>query len=386
MANIDAKKLKEVMKQAEGQYTTFVDKEIPEPKKVVDWQEGKGKNRLLVLYTGGTLGMEPKEDPESGEEVLKSSLSLEKLLTISDMVTGFKDNTNVLGYHVSHIDSTEINVKVWDNMAELIQKHYEEIDGVVILHGTDTMAYTASAMAFSLRNLAIPIVTTGAQHILRKNGTDVIGNLTGAIEVASNRLAGSLLYFNGNIFNGTRVSKEHDEEVVGFGSPVYGRIGYLGANGVRFDGRAMKRGTYAPSELVYDPGFATSVAQIAITPLSRPSQIGQAAMDKGCKALSINSFGPGNVPSWYLPVIEYLTKEAGFPVFVSSQCAGSGISEGSHYAVGAAVRKAGGVPVMDMGPESTAVKLMKVMNRTDKLNVVNREMLTPYAGEITAPR
>ncbi|MBI2572725.1 asparaginase [Candidatus Woesearchaeota archaeon] len=386
VTKIDPEKLNAAVADGELLYSRFIDEEIPDPERVVEWWGEKGKKRLLVLYTGGTLGMEPHEDEKTHEEILKPSLSLDRLLDVANMVTGCKSRYNILGYKISHIDSTEINVRVWSNMARLIADHYEDIDGVTILHGTDTMAYTSAAMAFALQRLSIPVVSTGAQMILQRDGTDVIGNLTGALKLASDRLAGSLLYFNGNVFCGTRVSKVLDEELPGFDSSNFGRIGYLGANGIKPDPRALLRGTYTPSDLKYEPGFGSGVIHIGITPFTRPAQIAAAA-SQGCEAIVLSSFGPGNLPRWHNPVVEYLVREAGVPVYVSSQCAGSGISETSHYGPGVGAQQAGAVPTMDMSGEATVSKLMWVKNRTNNLDEIKHHMVgTCVAGEITLPQ
>ena len=379
---IDHKRLQTIVDAANQQYSRFVTEEIPEPKRVVEWMGKTRKPRILVLYTGGTLGMKKEMDPKLGE-VLVPKLSLDQLLTAADTITGLRNDFDVLGYHVSHIDSTEINTTVWDNLAGLIETHYEEVDGVVVLHGTDTLAYTSAALSFTLRNLAIPVVCTGAQKIMQVGGTDVISNLTGAFEAARSDLAGVAVYFGGDLFEGTRVDKRHDNELAGFHSPIYDRIGKLG-DGIELGPRALTRGRHTPSSLLYDPGYANSVVEIVLSPLSAPGIVADAVKSKDCRALVIRSYGPGNIPRWYNPIIEYLTKEAGFPVFISSQCAGSGISSGSDYAVGAAARIAGGIALGDMSSPAAAVKAMKVMNNHDNVTRIAHEMVNvAYAREIT---
>lgn len=365
-------------------YKRFVDEQIPEPKVVVDWMGKEKKPRILVLYTGGTLGMKHEVNPVTGEKENVPKLTLEELLEKCDYICNIKERYNILGYKVSHIDSTEINVKVWKNLSHLVNKHYEEFDGVVVAHGTDTLAYSAAAMAFAVRNLYIPIIFTGAQMILEADGTDVIANLTGALALAKSRLAEVAVLFNGEIYKGTRVEKKHDSWLDGFASPIYGHIGHLGAHGVELDPRAVLRGTYTPSDLIYHPEFATSVLEVVLAPGLNPKVVDAAIMESECKALVIRSYGPGNIPRWYYPLIEQKVKE-GFPIFISSQCAGSGISlGGSEYAPGKGALRAGAVPIGDMSPTATSVKLMNVMARTNNLAEINKEMIGfVYASEIT---
>lgn len=365
-------------------YRRFVDEEIPEPSVAVDWMGKEKKPRILILYTGGTLGMKPEVNPKTGEKENVPKLTLEELLAKCDYICNIRERYNILGYRVSQIDSTEINVKVWKNLVNLVNKHYEEFDGVVVAHGTDTMAYSAAAMAFAVRNPHIPIIFTGAQMILEHDGTDVITNLTGALALAKSRLAEVAVLFNGAIYKGTRVEKKHDSWLDGFDSPIYGHIGHLGAHGVELDPRAVLRGTYTPSDSVYNPEFATSVLEVVLAPGLSPRVVEAAIAESECKALVIRSYGPGNIPRWYYPLIEQKVKE-GFPIFISSQCAGSGISlGGSEYATGKGALRAGAVPIGDMSPTATSVKLMNVMARTNNLADINKEMIgNVYAGEIT---
>ena len=209
----------------EDTFQSFTHEPLPEPKVVVYWTGKPNLPKILVLYTGGTLGMKPEINPVTGEEELVPKLSLEELLGKCDNVCNIKERYNILGYHVSHIDSTEINTEVWGNLAKIIHKHHEEYDGVVVLHGTDTLHYTSAALSFALRNISIPVVCTGAQMILEQDGTDVITNMTGALAVAKSDLAETSVLFNGTIYKGTRVVKVHDSWLQGFDSPIYGSIG-----------------------------------------------------------------------------------------------------------------------------------------------------------------
>ena len=373
-----------ILERANEIYRRFIDDKIQEPTVEVNWMGKEKKPRILVLYTGGTLGMKREVNPESGEEEIVPKLSLEELLTKCDSICNIKSRYNILGYKISHIDSTEINVNVWKNLAHLINKHYEEFDGVVVLHGTDTMAYSAAATAFTIRNPYIPIIFTGAQMILEADGTDVITNLTGALAVAKSKLSEVAVLFNGEIYKGTRADKKHDSWLDGFDSPIYKNIGHLGGHGVELDPRAILRGTYMPSDLIYNPEFATSVLEIVLAPGLSPGVVEAAISESECKALVIRSYGPGNIPRWYYPLIEDKV-QAGFPIFISSQCAGSGISlGGSEYAVGKGAKKAGAVPIGDMSPTATSVKLMNVMARVSSLDDIRHEMVgKSYASEIT---
>ncbi|MBI3032283.1 asparaginase [Candidatus Woesearchaeota archaeon] len=366
-------------------YRRFIEEEIPEPKITLDWTGKPKKPRVLLLYTGGTLGMKKKVNQKTQKEELVPDLSLEQLCAAADFVAGIKNRYNLLGYHVSHVDSTEINVKVWKTLAGLVHKHYEEFDGVVVLHGTDTLQYTSAATAFSLRNLAIPVVHTAAQMILQADGSDVLMNLTGSLAVATSKIAESCALITGEIYKGTRLEKVDDSRILtSFGSPIYGSIGHLGSHGVVLDQRAVVRGTYIPSDLIYAPEFETSVLEVVITPGLSPRVVDAAIDESECKALVMRSFGPGNMPRWFIPLIRAKASE-GYPVYVSSQCAGSGISAGgSDYAVGQAVLEAGGVPIGDMSPTATTVKLMKVMGYTKDNAAIKREMVgNIYADEIT---
>ncbi|MDD9953760.1 MAG: asparaginase domain-containing protein [Candidatus Woesearchaeota archaeon] len=387
MAIQNTKRLAEIVAESKKQFRTFLEDEIEDPKQVVDWTLGKHtrdreKNRILVLYTGGTLGMEYRDG------ALVPSLSLEQLLEKANHVVNIENRYEIEGYHISHIDSTEINVKVWKNIAKTIKERYQDVDGVVVLHGTDTMSYTASALAFMMQRLSIPIVCTGAQMIMEKDGSDVVSNLTGALAVAASDLAESTLYFNGNIYRGVRVEKDDDSRLHGFKNLTGGPIGHLGGHGVELYPGTLLRGTYTPRDLKMQTDLATSVVEVVVSPLTSTDEVASAVQGGDCRALILRSYGPGNVPGWYTPLVRFLTKEEKIPVFLSSQCSGSGISpEGSVYAVGKTIVDAGGVPLGDMSPSAAVTKSMHVMAHHTSMRRIKEEMIgKSYVGEITIPR
>ena len=374
-------------KEGEKIYRRFIKKEVPEPRQVLDWTGKKRKPTILVFYTGGTLGMKKKRNKRTGKLELKPDLTLENLLTTINKVVSIKKDYNIIGYHISSLDSTEINVQVWENIGKLIMENYENVDGVVGLGGTDTMHYTAAATAFMFRNPSIPIVYTGGQCILNRFGTDVIMNVTSAIHLAGEDIAEVVVNFNNDIHLGSRVLKVRDDEVKGFESPMYGRVGYIGGQGLILDDTKIHpRGAHISSNLVYSPGFDKSVLEFSLNPGTTPALLEAAVSTSDCKAVVISSYGPGNAARWFAPQIKEYTEE-GIPVFIASQCPSGITGSGSSYEVGSIIIEAGAVPLRDMLPHDAAVKVMKIMADEKDCDTIKDLVVNDvYANEITSLR
>ncbi len=322
--------------------------------------------RLLLITTGGTiasvqgnLGLTPGNDYAQIEQYLRSSsLSCEiRRLSLFD------------------IDSTNMQPENWVEIAATVAAHYDEYDGFLITHGTDTMAYTAAAISYFLQGLAKPVILTGSQAPFDNQKTDARRNLRDAVRVAMEEIGGVFVVFDGKIIAGTRAVKIRTKSFDAFESVNFPDVGHME------DGIIKYRINLAPTgeALRFDASLVTDVALIKLYPGIHPDLLDRVA--DGVRGLVIESFGNGGIPSLQrnlLPSIERLTAK-GVAVVVTTQCLQEG-EDLSLYEVGRRVMLIPHVIVSkDMNTEAIVPKLMWVLGKTNDLAAVKALMETPIA-------
>ena len=334
--------------------------------------------RLLLLYTGGTIGM--TEDAE-GRLVpldlgqLVSHLPIIGQLPVSVTLTAFADP----------IDSAAIQPQHWLDIADAIVEHAPGHAGVVVLHGTDTMAYTAAALSFLLEGLDIPIVLTGAQRPITAIRSDGRENLVTAAAIALAIFDGSAavpevtIFFDDVLLRGNRASKVHADSYRGFASPDVGPLAMAGVT-IEYDRTAIRPAGIPP--LRRSGGLCTDVAAIRLHPALDEAVLTATLARPGLRGLVIEAYGAGNGPGarWFLDALTEAS-ERGVVVVVTTQC-GAGTVGGDAYATGAALLETGAVPAYDMTFEASITKLMVLLDRysTTEARALMQEDL---AGELT---
>ncbi len=334
--------------------------------------------RLLLLYTGGTIGMTEDED---GRLVpldlsqLVSHLPIIDRLPVSVTLTAFADP----------IDSAALRPQHWLDIADAIVEHAPGHAGVVVLHGTDTMAYTAAALSFLLEGLDIPIVLTGAQRPITAIRSDGRENLVTAAAIALAQFDGTAavpevtIFFDDVLLRGNRTSKVHADSYRGFASPNLSPLATAGVT-IEYDLGAIRPAGFPP--LRRSGGLCTDVATLRLHPAIDEVDLTSVVSRPSLRGLVIEAYGAGNGPdaAWFLDGLT-AASERGVVVVVTTQC-GAGSVRGGAYATGAALLDTGAVPALDMTFEAAITKLMVLLDRhsADEARLLMQQDL---AGELT---
>ena len=278
--------------------------------------------------------------------------------------------------YIENIDSTNMNPKYWDRMADVIAENYSRYDGFVITHGTDTMAYTASALSYSLQNLGKPVVITGSQIPGDKIETDARRNFVNAVRVAVEDVAGVMIVFDEEIIPGSRSTKVSESKLDAFEPVNWDLLGEIRID-IRLSTDRKRRNNKAKLKL--EKGFESRVAVITMFP-GLPVSTVNGVLESGIKGLVLRGYGSGNIAYEYLEVIKKAKKKK-VPVVVDTQCL-EGATLMHLYDVGQQALKAGAIQAYDMSIESVITKLMWALKRKVKYEKIAEIMHTDYTGEI----
>lgn len=328
-----------------------------------------GKKRILLVGTGGTIAS------EMGENGLEPELTSRQLLRYVPDISGICEIDCI---QLFSLDSTNIRPEHWLCIAGAIQECYEQYDGFVVSHGTDTMAYTAAGLSYLIQNSCKPIVLTGAQKPIGYETTDSKQNLRDAFTVAASDLFGVMLVFNGKIIMGTRARKTHSKSFEAFSSINYPVIGVVqDGRIIRYIRPDGKRGTR-----FYDI-LDSKVALLKLVPGIDCGVL--AYLLEHSSAVIIESFGVGGLPvyetgSFYETIKRGL--EAGKIAVLTTQVENEG-SDLSIYHVGSSIKK--NLPILeayDMTTEAVIAKMMWILGQTSEREKVAELFYTPIACDI----
>lgn len=297
------------------------------------------------------------------------------------------------GYEISSIsfqpviDSSNITVEFWYLLASTIEEQYDAYDGFVILHGTDTMAYTASMLSFMLENLNKPVVLTGSQLPIGKLRTDGKENLLTAVEIAAAKKNGRPLvpevciYFDTKLLRGNRTTKIDSEHFRAFDSHNYPPLAIAGIE-IKFNEEFIIHPA-SNGILRVNSGIETEVAILKIFPGISESMVRSILNIQGLQGVVLESFGSGNVPNfnWFSKLIREAT-EKGIVIVNISQCQGGQVHMGL-YETSIDLKKADVVSGFDMTTEAAVTKLMFLLGQGLKYNEVKKYMMQNLKGEIT---
>ena len=333
-------------------------------------------SKVLIIYTGGTIGM--VADPKSGElhpldfdHLSQEVPELEKL-DIELSVQSIQ----------SPIDSSNMNPQIWKEIIELLEEKYEDYDGFVILHGSDTMAYTASALSFLIENNQKPIILTGSQLPIGTLRTDGKENLITAIEIAGAKNDGEAvvpevaIYFEYALYRGNRTVKMSAENFEAFQSPNYPILAEAGVH-IKYNHYAiLDRNAEAPH---FRKSVCTDIASIKLFPGIKREVFQAIASIDNLKGLVIETYGSGNAPieSW---LNDELTKmiEKGVIVINITQCATGAVQHGK-YQTSSHLAKAGVIEGDNLTFEAAVTKLMYLLaceelNREDRILLLKKNL------------
>lgn len=328
------------------------------------------KKKILIIATGGTLAC------VQDEKGLIPGLSGNDILSY---ITDITDLYDVDFFELFQLDSANIQPRNWQTMAETIYAKYQSYDGIVIFHGTDTMAYTSSALSFMLLNIPIPVVITGSQLSILNPLADAVENCRCAIHMAGSKMPGVFLAFNRKIILGTRASKVRTSSFHAFESINYPYIGEINSNGLD-----LQR-SYIPSPTgpcMLERRLEEKVFLIKLVP-GFDGKIFHFLYEQGYRGLIIEAFGMGGIPSMSSEVIHDLEDviQKGMIVVVKSQCPYEG-SNLSLYETGKTALKAGVFQAFDMSTEAVVTKVMWILGKHWERNKIEEMFYKNLAGEI----
>ena len=325
--------------------------------------------KILIINTGGTLSSVMKE---SGLAPGLSTFDMQKQLHI---VSG---DTELEIEDFCSLDSANIFPEDWSKLAERISAVRNDYDGIVVIHGTDTLAYTSSMLSFMLRNINIPVVITGSQLSIINPVADAMENCRCAIHMAASGIPGVFVAFNRKVILGCRASKVRSLSFDAFESINYPNVATISSLGMNIDKNAVpeRNGLFQLSN-----SYSTEVCMLKMFPGIHRSLL-ESLQDQGYKGLYIEAYGIGGMPFLkhdFISTVEKLIK-GGMTVVVGTQCRYEG-SKMDVYETGRRALEIGALQAHDMTSEAALTKLMWILGMTNNPTEVRDYYSLNIAGE-----
>lgn len=338
------------------------------------------KSSILIIYTGGTFGMVYNDN---GNLVpFNFGLVLDRIPELQNLdlrltVVSFPDP----------VDSSNISISHWRDIAKIIQENYELHDGFVVLHGTDTMAYTSSALSFMLKGLNKPIILTGAQIPIGATRSDARENLITALEIASARENGVAVvnevcvYFNFFLLRGNRAQKIRSSRFAAFESENYPYLAESGVDIVYNYSFLAKHVKNSKLSLWLDMDPHVSI--LKIFPGVSPEIVEGTLNINGLRGLIIETYGSGNTLNdrWFIDLLKNAIS-GGLLILNVSQCMGGSVIQG-RYETSQKLSEIGVISGGDMTTESALTKMMHLLGTEKSIDIIKKKLGIPLRGEIT---
>jgi L-asparaginase len=345
----------------------------------VQRERAVGGASVLLIYTGGTIGMMEDTNgqlkPFNFNHLTKQIPELKKFDVKLSAVSFEKP-----------IDSSDMQPKIWIELAEIIKKNYAQYDGFVILHGSDTMSYTASALSFMLENLNKPVILTGSQLPIGIIRTDGKENLITAIEIAASRqnkkpiVTEVCIYFEYQLYRGNRTHKYNAEHFQAFESPNYPVLAEAGVH-IKYNYAALQKPS--SKKFCVHTSLASNIAVLKLFPGINANVVDAILSITNIKAIVLETFGSGNASTekWFIEALKKAI-EKNIIVYNVTQCNAGAVEQGK-YQTSAALKQIGVIGGADITTEAAISKLMFVLGKTKNTNEIKKLLLNNLRGEIS---
>lgn len=327
--------------------------------------------RICIIQTGGTVGM-----TENAQGVLQPTTRTEEIISF---VPSVKQIANIDSIFLLQLDSSDLNPRHWQLIAKTIADHYEQYDGFVILHGTDTLVYTATVLSFMLGNLGKPVVLTGSLLPISAVASDAQNNLINAIRVASDDIGEVAIMFGSVLLRGNRAKKMHEHSLSAFTSPHFPALATFGVN-IRFNPERYRRRDDAVLDLKMN--LVSRVAVIKLFPGITNEQV-LGMVPPRTEGVIIEAYGSGNIPlgnEGIQSALESIISQD-IIVVIGTQCV-YGSVEYHRYAGGHFAKSKGALTAQDMTSEAAVTKFMWVLGQTKKYDAIKKLYETNIIGEL----
>lgn len=341
------------------------------------------KSALLLIYTGGTIGM--KQDMK---DLTLKPFDFSQILDEVPEIRKFAFKIDTYSFEPP-IDSSDVEPSLWQDLARLIKEKYEDYDGFIILHGTDTMSYSASALSFMLDGLTKPVIFTGSQLPIGVPRTDGKENLISAVEIASAKdeeghpaVPEVCVCFDSLLMRGNRSTKVNSEVFRAFQSPNFPPLAEAGIN-IRYNNEYIRKPNDWYQSLTINTELDTRVSILKIHPGITPEVVRNILCGKDSRAIIMETYGSGNAPTrdWFLDIVKESSAMNKIIVNVT-QCL-AGTVNMNIYANGKALERAGVIDGYDSTTESALAKLFYLMGKSSDNEWVKAMMGRNLKGEIS---
>lgn len=336
-------------------------------------------SKILLIYTGGTIGMMQSHStgalkPFDFKHLKNEVPELQRLPVTLDSIS-FKNP----------IDSSNMHPRVWIELAEIIEKNYSKFDGFVILHGSDTMAYTASALSFMLENLAKPVILTGSQLPIGIIRTDGKENLITAIEIAAAQknkkplVPEVAIYFEYELYRGNRTLKYNAAHFDAFKSPNYPVLAEAGVN-IEYKTNYIRKAS--AKKLKVHKQLDNDIVVLPLFPGISKKITSSIIRTEGLKALVLQTFGAGNAPTdkWFIDEIKDAIKR-GVIVYNVTQCLEGSVVQGK-YETSSQLKQIGVISGEDITLEAAVTKLMFLLGQNMSKKQLEKNLSVSLRGEM----